>query len=256
MTSSGVQKFSLSYEISPIQLTGGILVNMPSSSIPIIALTDSVAFDQGLLDSSDPTFDLNDAFAKYTVLTGGSLVENDFGNYPFANQQVAANAVIRQPLVISLLMKCPCKKAGDYANKLNVLTALKATLDQHNNMGGTYTVATPAFTYTNCLLRRLVDASSGESQQPQFQFQWDFEQPLLTLQQAQQAYSALLNQISSGAQVQGGADPPAWTGLSTQVGNPSANTSPSIVPAGSGASAAGVSGPNPNSPTSGVQTTQ
>jgi hypothetical protein len=89
-----------------------------------------------------------------------------------------------------------------------VLTALQAALSAHNASGGLYTILTPSFIYTNCIMTALTDISGAGSNQVQYQWLFDFEQPLVTLQAAQQAYSSMLNKIASGTQMTGA---PAWT---------------------------------------------
>lgn len=247
MSSAGKDQFQLSYQISPIILVGGIASDVPGGSIPIVSLTDSNQFDTGLLSNSGAFGKKpDDYFAQFVVMAGGTLISNQFGQYPFANNQVAANAVIAQPKNISVRMICPVREDGGYAQKLAIMTALQSSLAEHNNSGGTYTIATPFFTYTDCLMLEMRDVSSGETKQAQYEWQIDFWQPLLTLQQAQQAQNALMNKLSSGAAVDG--DPPAWSGLSTTTGSPPSLATPSVVPAAQGAAGAGVAAPSPNRP--------
>ena len=107
----------------------------------------------------------------------------------------------------------------------------------HAGLGGAYTVATPSCFYTGMLLEDIVDTSAGNSAQPQNTYTWNFWQPLLTLQDAQQAQSSLMSQISSGLPVGG---TPSWYGLAPTVGNPTSLASISTLPAaaqGSGSQA-------------------
>jgi hypothetical protein len=132
-------------------------------------------------------------------MPGGSLIANSYGTYPFANQSVAANAVIGEPLRVSLKMTCPARSGGGgFAAKLPVLTALQALLELHSNTGGTYTVATPSYLYTNCLLKDLRHIGDTSPSQPQSIWQWDFDQPLLTEQQAVIAYNGMMQNIVGG----------------------------------------------------------
>ena len=62
--------------------------------------------------------------------------------------QTAANAVVQQPLKISMQMICPAQNGGGYILKQAILSALKYILDAHILSGGSFTVITPAFTYT------------------------------------------------------------------------------------------------------------
>lgn len=192
--------FQLSYEISPIILVGGLAKNLPEQMMPIIALTEQQNYDDGLVSGS-LSIDNNDYFATYKVLAGGKLLSNSLGTYPFANQTVAANAIVENVLPISVLMICPVKYAGDYFTKSQVITALKQSLGQHNAAGGTYTVATPGYTYTSCIIMDFTDVSSGESKQAQYEWRIDFVKPLLTTEEAAQVYNSLMNKINNGLPV-------------------------------------------------------
>ena len=64
--------------------------------------------------------------------------------------------------------------------------------------GGTVTVLTPAYTYTNCLLTNIRDVSTSSDKQVQFLYQWDFTQPLITQQGAQQVLGNLMNKFQNG----------------------------------------------------------
>lgn len=221
--------FQLSYEISPIVLTGGSSSGVPGGMTPIVSLLQPGSFSGGL-PSSGSQGSLDDYFARFVVLPGGSLVKNGVGEYPFANQATAANAIVTQPLAVTLLMICPVRADG-WSSKLSTMTALKASLDDHINQGGLFTVATPSFLYENLLLLDLVDVTDGESKQVQTHWQWSFYKPLLSLADAAAAQNNLMSKISSGTPVNG--DPPAWSGTSPSVGNPASGAAPSTVPAAS-----------------------
>lgn len=238
-TSPGLVQFTVAFQISPIILTGGIAENVPGGMIPIVSLTNAKNYDLGLLSTSK-SIDLNDYFAQFVVPGGSTLIDDQVATYPFANQQVAANAIIVQPLRVSLVMNVPVRKAGGYADKLQVMTALQASLTQHNLKGGTYTVATPSFLYTDCLLTSLRDISGGESHQAQTTYQWDFVQPLLTAKDAAQAQNSLMSHISSGTKITG--DPPSYSGPQASVGNPASGIAPSVVPAARAPVGSSVSG--------------
>ena len=66
------------------------------------------------------------------------------------------------------------------AVKSATMSGLKAALDAHNNLGGTYTVFTPAFTYYDMLMLNLSDISTPQSPLPQNTWKWDFRKPLVT----------------------------------------------------------------------------
>lgn len=234
----GYAAWKLSFQLSPIILTNGIASFMPGGMLPIIAITEAVNFTAGLL-SGPQNINLDNFFANFAPLPGGTLQDNSIGGYPFANQSVAANAIIVNPLKISMLMYCPARNPLGYAAKLATMMALKAALDNHKLSGGTYIVATGSNFYPNCIMTNMSDASGGESKQTQNAWRLDFEQPLLTadqLQQAQGQQNALMSEISSGTQV----TTTSWSGLAPTVGVPQSLAGPSIIPALSGASGGGV----------------
>jgi hypothetical protein len=205
--------YDLSFQVSPIILNGGIVANTLGGMMPIIGLVGQLAsFAQGALTSG--SLNLDNFFARFVVLPGSSLINNTVGTYPFANQQVAANAVISQPKNVSLLMIAPVKDTGGYLTKLAIFTSLQSSLEAHVAAGGTFHVATPARLYTNCLMTSMTDVTSGEGKQQMVQFQLDFIQPLLTQQAASSAYSALMGKLAGGAQVTSS----AWSGAVASVG--------------------------------------
>ena len=196
----GRSAYDLAFQVSPIILTGGSASSILGNALPIIALVGQLAsFAQGFATSN--TLSPDDFFARYIVMPGGTLISNAVATYPFANQQIAANAMIEQPLNISLQMIAPVKDSGGYLTKLALFTALRTSLQQHVNAGGTFAIATPAYVYTNCLLTGLTDTTSGVGKQQQIIWQLDFTRPLITQQQATAAYGALLQKFSSGQQI-------------------------------------------------------
>jgi len=237
--------WKLTFQVSPIILTNGIAGAIPGGMLPLVSITQAAGFVTGLLSGSN-VFDLDQYFAHFRPLPGGSLISQDVGHYPFANQATAANAVITKPLRISMHMTCPAQAPGGYISKLVTMSALQAALAQHNASGGTYIVATPVFFYTNLLLLDVHDVTPGGSAQPQRDWQWDFEMPLLTQQQALQAMNNLMSQISGGLPTTG-----AWSGLAPTVNQPPSLAAGSTIPAAAnagGAGVAGISGPQPFSP--------
>jgi hypothetical protein len=208
--------YTLAFQVSPIILQGGIAAGTPGGMLPIIALTGQlVSFVQGAVTNSGLT--TADFFAQFLPIPGATLINNAIGTYPFANQQVAANAIIQQPLNISLLMNAPVNSEGGYLTKLPIFTALQSSLQLHNNSGGTYSIATPAYIYTNCLMTGMSDVTGSDSKQNQTIWQLDFVQPLITLAQAAQAQNGLMSKLTSGAQLP---TTPAWSGLASAVGSP------------------------------------
>jgi hypothetical protein len=243
MSAGPSQQWRLSYELSPIILTNGIAANLPGGVLPIINILGDADIDTGF------NTDGRDNFAHFQPIPGSTLIDNEIGRYPFANQAVAANSIIANPLVVSLLMLCPVNQQGGYDDKSSRITSLKSQLDAHNGAGGTYTVATPGYIYTNCILLNVRDVTKAGPGQVQSAYQWDFIKPLLTLEDAAQALNALLSKIdanqptaapaptlaSATASIQStvtdalpdgvvtsalGMPAPSWSSLSTIIGAP------------------------------------
>lgn len=234
MPGPGFYAFKLAYQVSPILLTGGLAAGIPGFALPIIAITEAASFFSGILSGPD-NIELDNFFANYRPLPGSTLIDNQIGTYPFANQTVAANAIIAQPLRLSMLMQCPARAVLGYITKLITLTALKQALDQHNQLGGTYTIVTPAYFYTNGILTNMRDVTPGGEGQVQSAYQLDFEFPLLTLETAQSVQNNLMSQITGGSQISG---QPAWSGVGPTVGNSNSLAMPNLIPAASGLPAA------------------
>src|SRR5262245_24832524 len=147
------QAYQLRYQICPIVLTGGIAAQIPGGMLPLTTL-----FNVGIIDELGIPFnpqDLDNSFGHFNILPGGTLVQQSIAKYPFANQTVAANAFIREPLTLSVIMDAPMRGTSAWEVKHLLFTALKAMLDKHNNLGGMYTVFTPAYMYTNMLMLSL-----------------------------------------------------------------------------------------------------
>jgi hypothetical protein len=199
MPSSNTQA-QLRYQVSPIILTGGVASSLSPSMISLISL-----FSSGTpLDLPYDINDLDNAFGAFNVVPGGQLILQQIGKYPFANQWVAANAVIREPLTLSVLMDTPMRQKGNgWDYKLHIFTMLKATLEKHNNIGGTYTVVTPACVYENLIMTALTDVSRAQNSLPQNAWRFDFEQPLVTLSGATGALSSLNSKLTQGLPTNG-----------------------------------------------------
>jgi hypothetical protein len=190
----------LSYQVCPIILTGGIAAQIPGGMLPMLSLLSAGGTATLLpFDISD----LDDAFGAFNVLPGGTLVSQTIAKYPFANQFVAANATIREPLTLSVIMDAPMRGPNAWAIKQMVMTALKASLDTHNNLGGTYTVVTPANMYDNMIMTSLTDNSRGGNSLPQNAWRWDFERPLVALADLQGAQNQLMSKITGGLPTDG-----------------------------------------------------
>ena len=201
---SSAPGIQLSYQICPIVLTGGVATAIPGGMLPLInlvsaggTLTLPNTLNQGQGPPNprfDPT-DLDNAFGAFNVLPGGTLLQMSIGKYPFANQDVAANATIREPLSVSVIMDAPMRGPNPWQVKQTVMSSLKATLDLHNNKGGTYVLATPAFIYDNLILVALTDNSRGNNSLPQNAWRFDFERPLVALRDLQGSLSSIMAKI-------------------------------------------------------------
>ena len=189
---SQVGNFKYNYENNPIIFEQGIAQNMPNGVMSIGSILQNFNI-QGTFLSSTPT-----EFAKFYPLSGSTLAEWQIAEYPFANMQMAANAVIQMPLKISLIMVAPAQNPSGYINKTNQFTSLQNTIQNHIQSGGYFTVLTPAYIYSACLLRSIRDITPSGDKQVQFMYQWDFEQPLITQQAAQQVLGTFMSRASNG----------------------------------------------------------
>lgn len=216
--------YDIAFQISPIILVGGIAANTLGGMLPIIALAGQAAGAlQGALSGGLGT---NDFWARFVPIPGSTLINQTVATYPFANQVVAANATIQQPLTISLQMIAPVKDAAGYLTKLAIFSALQSSLVAHNAAGGTYTIATPAMIYPNCILAAVTDITGGDTHQQQIIYRWDFLQPLITQAQATSAYNSLMSKLSSGASMDGNnltAGTSIWSSAATAVGSAAQN---------------------------------
>lgn len=182
--------FKMQYEISPIMLKGGIAGE--SGNMPIVELTQLGSYPIAL----------DNYFAHWKPMSGSTLAQNTIGQYPFANQSVAANAVISQPLNVSMLMICPANSETNFSSKANTFNALKQSIDKHISLGGLFVIMTPSYVYDNCILTGIRDISGGETSQPQYMWAWDFIRPqVVTMEEAQGAQNGLMSKISSGSKV-------------------------------------------------------
>jgi hypothetical protein len=178
--SAGREEFKGTYEKDSIILFGGIAGSSYNNSALISQFTGGIDF-------------------SFVPMVGAKILSWQAGLYPFANQAIAANALIAQPLPVSMIGICPVSQTSvGYLSKNKAISGLSQSLNKHNNAGGLYSVVTPAYTFTNCLLLDVYDISPGESLQKQYLWRFDFIQPLLTAQQAQAALSSLMNKLNNG----------------------------------------------------------
>ena len=189
--------YALAFQVSPIFLTGGITSGtvLETTGLPIVALTQGLVTGANLLQGQLPTNlgNLDQYFAQFRPLPGSTIANNEIATYPFYTNQVAANAQMASPQNVSLIMYCPANSNTTALSKLAVMQSIRAIVANHTAQGGTYTVNTPACIYTGCLLRKITDVSSGETNQAQYAYQWDFEQPLITFP----TVTSVLNNITS-----------------------------------------------------------
>lgn len=225
----GAIAWKTAFEIAPIMLVNGLASFMPFGMLPMAAITEAINLPAGLL-SGTTTTSLDSFFAHFKPLPGGTLVDQDLARMPFANQAIAANATIAQPLVISMQMDCPAQPPLGMFLKLGIMEAIQFALTQHNSQGGTYHVATPSFIYFDCVMRTIRDVTSPNSSQPQQTWQIDFEKPLLTLGDAQQALNQLFQKVTNGSKIL----EPAWSGLQSSVGQAIGAGVGGVVPSASG----------------------
>jgi hypothetical protein len=241
--SAAAAAYRMQYAISPIIMSGGIASSISGGLLPVLTLANQL-LNSGLM-VPDNTDDIEDFFAWFQPLPGGTLIDQQIGTYPYANQQIAGNATIQEPLNISLIMFCPAGKAAGYASKTVIMQAMQAAFKQHNVSGGMYTIMTPAYVYQNCVMTAMTDISSPMTKQVQMEYKLDFFQPLLTLQDAVAAQNALMNQISSGTATDGAQTGPA-------IGDPTGATASTSMPNTSSQGAPGIgSGPPDWNPSAG-----
>jgi len=193
MITSGQNSFQQLYELSPIFFVGGI-----------VGTGEPIPITQFLQNGVTPK-NSNDYFAHFKPLSGGTIESWGIAQYPLAALTTAANAVVQQPVSISLLMQCPAQNSAgnNYYNKLSTMSALKSTIDNHILSGGWFNVYTPAFVYSGCLLTSLKDVSGSENKQVQLLYQWDFVQPLITEEQAATTQTAFMNKVTQGFKIIG-----------------------------------------------------
>ncbi|HDG1664210.1 TPA: hypothetical protein PFE10_003123 [Kluyvera ascorbata] len=211
--------YQLGFEISPVILCGGIAQAIPGGMMPIVALTQSASFVTGLLSGASNLTNMDKYFCHWRAAQGGTMLDYEIGRYPFANQTVAANALLAMPLQISLIMDAPVNENTGAMTKLVTLSALQAALQAHANLGGTFIVATPALIYSGCILKSVRDVTGGGGSDPtpQRQWLWSFEQPLVSEKQSDRAVNTFLNKIGAGDKITDG----AWTSTANALGNTS-----------------------------------
>ena len=230
--------WKLAFQLSPIFLVGGLVQFMEGVMVPLIAITEALNFPAGLLSGGE-NLDLDDFVGNFETIPGTKLISYEFAKFPFANQNVAANAGIKKPLRVSLRMVTTAKGNLGYFLKFAIFTALQAAIDAHQQLGGSYLVLTPSGLYANCLLLDLTDVSSGTTKQPQNAWQWDFEQPLIALNDLSSAQSTLLSAISNALNITG--QNPGWASVGAAGTSTLGGAGPALVPSLGTTGASGIS---------------
>lgn len=186
------------YQINPLFLQGGSFAGMPRGLYPFTGLAGSLLGEvQGAVSSDEPYL------GKWLPLPGAKMVSQSVATYPFASQQVAANATVQQPLTLSMLFVAPVHSSFGYMSKAAIFIAIQQALTQHNNAGGMYTIFTPSLFFQNGILLDVSDATSGDTKQVQVEWQFDFFFPLITQQAATAAFSSAMQKLAGGQPVAG-----------------------------------------------------
>lgn len=194
--------YDLMFQVSPIIFAGGAAASAIGGLLPVLSFLGSFI---GLDGSPD---------IRFVPLPGATAISNSIGAYPFANQTVAANAIIQDPNAVSLMMISPVNSEGGYLTKMAAFLALKTSFEAHMASGGTFHVMTPAMPFMDCIMTKMQDVTSGTGKQQQIQWQIDFVQPLVTLSEAAAAFNGLMSKIAGGQQVTS----PSWSGVTNAVG--------------------------------------
>jgi hypothetical protein len=204
------------YQVSPITLVGGLASSVPGNMLPVLALSQpnlmplasqlqasllaQVQSQSNVANLGGTTSgNLDDAFGAFNVLPGGTLCVNTVPKYPLADNTMASNAIVRDPINVSVIWDTPMRGANAWTNKLSVMEALKQTLDRHNNLGGLYIVMTPAHYYDNLILTSLTDNSRGGNSLPQNAWRFDFERPMvMNTVEGAASQNLLMSKITAG----------------------------------------------------------
>ncbi len=214
-----IEQFRRDYQIAPILLINGIAASAIHGQMSVLSLTEG---QEDVVYAS-----VDDYFAHFKPIPGGTIVDFSFAEYPFASMSMAANAAVQNALKFSLRMECPVRTGrNSYPAIQAIITRLQQQLTAHILAGGSFTVATPGVIYQNCLLTGVRDITSAADKKVQQAFQWDFIQPLVTQQAATQTYNNLYNKLANLLPV---SNPPTNSGVSTSIGNAAANQPPSPV---------------------------
>jgi hypothetical protein len=229
-----ISQVQLLYQLTPIWLQNGIASSIPGGAyLPILSILNYEVWAALQIGSGSTVvaddWNFENAFAIFQTAPGGSLVRQSIAEYPFANLNVAANAALRNPLNISMIMMTPMKEESAWAMKQARMSNLKAVLDVHNNLGGTYIVFTPGYIYNNMAMTDLTDVSTAASPLPQNTWRWDFTAPLISMQDIYNVESNLIQKLTAGLQTTGQLTSAVTAlGISASVANIGQGTTPPI----------------------------
>lgn len=183
------QRFRMQYEYAPILLKNGIAESYPEKVMSILQLTQQNGYPA----------DDSGYFGYFSFVNGGTFMQNTVAQYPFANQYTAANAIVRQPNNISLLMTCPARSNMPLDLRQAIFHSVIASLVRHIELGGMFVVFAPMAIMQNCLLLAVRDSSSGENAALQNGMIFDFTQPqIMTDEDAQKATNQTMDKINKG----------------------------------------------------------
>ena len=192
--------FNLTYQVSPIWLVDGAASKYPGKTMPIAVITEGFTLARGALHGN-----LSEGTGAFRPVNGTTLVQQDVATYNFLNLSTAANAIVRRPNVIRMeyTKTVTTKPGGGYIGRGLSFFSLKNMLDRHTELGGSYTIITSIMTYTGCLLTSLTDISSFSDQNKQIQYEWqfEFEQPLIQESDLSEKLNEYLSRLGTGLPV-------------------------------------------------------
>lgn len=216
-----IEDFRRQYQLAPILLVGGIAANAPNGQQTILSITEGS-------DDVNHGNDLSAYFAHFEPMPGGTLLDFSPAEYPLASMAMAANAMLQQPLRISMKMLCPARTDQNNYEALQAnISGIQQLLTAHVQAGGTFTVATPATIYDNCLLVSFRDVTNAGDKKVQQAYQLDFVQPLVATATAEAVYNNLYSKMNGGLPV---SNPPTNSGPSAAIGS-ATNSQPVKTPA-------------------------
>ncbi len=194
LSAIGRPAFDIVHELSPILLKNGIAENRAEKLMLIGEITQPLP---------PLPFSQNDGFfAHWKTIGGGSLMQNTVAQYPLANQATAGNAVIQQPVNISMLMYCPATGTYDVALRKMFISNIMTSINLHIRLGGLFVVYTPFFIYDNCILIGIRDASEGSVPELQNALIFDFIRPMIMdEQEAETAQNSFMSKITNGQKI-------------------------------------------------------